>query len=90
MTKPKHTPLQNLTLRWKPRRGGSACRPLPPNPDEIGKILAGLKCEGRVELDGETIGASEYRPGFADDQRVKWIWWLDAGAVRSTAGRRTE
>lgn len=41
-------------------------------------FLSKLRCEARVEDDQKNvIGGVEYRPGLADDRRIKWFWWLE-------------
>lgn len=49
------------------------------------EMLEQLRTEAKVQLvkDGKTeiIGGVE-RTDAADDRRIKWQWWFDAGAVK--------
>ena len=41
--------------------------------------LPTVKAEATLrDAAGNTVGGVEYRPGLADDRRVRWIWWCES------------
>lgn len=67
----------NVQVTYLDRKGAGCMRSFPDR-ESCQAFISKLRCIATVRENGEEIGKVEYRPGDADDSRVKWIWWIEA------------
>lgn len=68
---------RRYTVGYLDKRGAGCMRRF----DEFSKLcafLSKLRLEANVrDESGRKIGGVEYQPGYADDGRIKWQWWVE-------------
>ncbi len=65
------------TVYYATRRGGSGVRSFVEHADVVAFIRT-LRAPARVlNAQKRHVGGVERHPGGADDQRIRWLWWLE-------------
>jgi hypothetical protein len=62
--------MQYVQLIYETKRGGSSIRHLPYDSATLEPIMARLRKDATLRLDGQQIGGVEKQDG-------KWIWWYE-------------
>ncbi len=74
-----------IQVTWTDRRRASCVRQFAPpaSANDVLRFLKTLKCKATVRASDaeDPIGGVWDAQGFADDKRLRWVWWLDREAA---------